>query len=433
MMVRVLDFPKDRIQVERILCRASEPDLETERTVRDIIGRVRRDGDKAVAAFMKRFDGVAKPDAKRFRVSPARLKAAWDSLDPALQKALKTAHDRIRAYHQKQMLKGFVFRDALGNRMEQRVAPLRRVGVYVPGGTAAYPSTVLMDVVPARVAGVPEIVMITPPLRPGLASLRASLGAAYLAGVTEVVGIGGAHGVAAMALGTETLRRVDKIVGPGNKYVAMAKRLLYGEIDIDMIAGPSEVLILADRTAPPHLVAADMLSQAEHDLDAQATVILIGQYDLAALQEALERQTAAAHRREFVEQSLRANGAIIRVRSVNAAVELANAKAPEHLEILTKGARALAKRLHNVGAIFVGPHTPEPMGDYVVGPNHTLPTGGTARFYSPLSVLSFLKTSHVVECSRRGFDALADAVVTIAEAEGLGAHAEAVVKRQKNS
>jgi histidinol dehydrogenase len=233
-----------------------------------------------------------------------------------------------------------------------------------------------------------------------------------------------------MALGTETLERVDKIVGPGNKYVAMAKRLLYGEIDIDMIAGPSEVLILADKSAPPHLVAADMLSQAEHDPDAQAIAILIGEYDVAALLEALKRQTQAAVRREFIERSLRANGAVIQVPDVDVAVELANAKAPEHLEILTRGARALAKRIRNVGAIFVGPYTPEPMGDYVAGPNHTLPTGGTARFYSPLSVQSFLKTSHVVECSRRGFEALADTVVTIAEAEGLGAHAEAVVKRQ---
>ena len=428
--MQILAYPKDRLKVERLLRRAAARDTATERVVRGIIERVRRGGDKAVAAFMKRFDGVEKPDPKRFRIPPARLKAAWDSLDPALRKALKTAHDRIRAYHRRQMIKGFVYRDALGNRMEQRVAPLRRVGVYVPGGTAAYPSTVLMDVVPARVAGVPQIVMITPPPRPGHEALEASLGAAYLAGVTEVVGIGGAHGIAAMALGTESLERVDKIVGPGNKYVAMAKRLLYGEIDIDMIAGPSEVLILADKSAPPHLVAADMLSQAEHDPDAQAIAILIGEYDVAALLEALRRQTQAAVRREFIERSLRANGAVIQVPDADTAVELANAKAPEHLEILTRGARALAKRIGNVGAIFVGPYTPEPMGDYVAGPNHTLPTGGTARFHSPLSVWSFLKSSHVVECSRRGFQALADTVVTIAEAEGLGAHAEAVVKRQ---
>ncbi|MBN1865809.1 histidinol dehydrogenase [Candidatus Sumerlaeota bacterium] len=426
--MKVFRYPQDKAKIDRFFSRSVRPDLETEAEVRRIVERVRRHGDRAVVEFAHRFDAV-RTTPRQFHVAPSRLKKAWQSLPANLQKALRTAHDRIRAYHKRQFLSGFTYVDALGNRMEQRVAPIRRVGVYAPGGIAAYPSTVLMDIVPARVAGVDQVVLITPP-RSDFGG-RAILGAAYLAGVDEVIAVGGAHGIAAAALGTESIERCDKIVGPGNKYVATAKRLLYGEIDIEMIAGPSEILVLADRTARPEIVAADLLSQAEHDPDAQAIAILIGEYDVAALRREIRRQTAATPRREIVAQSLRRNGAIVSVRNADDAVRLAEQKAPEHLVVVARGARSIAKRVRNAGAVFVGPWTPESMGDYVAGPNHTLPTGGTARFFSPLSVLSFLKTSHVVECSPRGFEKLADAVVTLAEAEGLTAHADAVRRRRR--
>lgn len=428
--MRVLQYPKDTKAVERLFRVDPSNDAGTEDAVRGIIDQVRRRGDRAVTALTKKFDGVSLKPSK-FEVSTDRLKEAWDSLPPALQKALKTAHDRIKAYHKHQMIKGFTYRDPLGNRMDQRVAPLRRAGVYVPGGTAAYPSTVLMDIVPARVAGVDEIVLLTPPGPLSGEGGRAVLGAAYLAGVDRVFAVGGTPGVAALGIGTETIPKVDIIVGPGNRYIATAKRLLYGEITIDMVAGPSEILILADKSARPSVIASDLLSQAEHDPDAQAIAILIGDYDIDALQAEVRRQTAASPRKEIVRKSLKSNGALIQVTTPDEAVELAERKAPEHLEIMAKGARAMARRIRNVGAIFLGSWTPEAMGDYVAGPNHTLPTGTTARFFSPLSVWSFLKTSHVVECSKKGFAALADDVVLLAETEGLFAHAEAVKQRME--
>lgn len=427
--MKLFEFPRDRAELESFFRRSASADAEAEAAVREIISRVRRDGDKAVMDYANRFDSAGYKRPADLIIPRERLKAAWESLPAVLRKSLKTAHARILAYHKHQALRGFSYTDPLGCRFEQRVHPLRRVGVYVPGGTAAYPSTVLMDVVPARVAGVEEIVMLTPPPRdkkPAGDPREAALGAAWLAGVHQVVGVGGAHGVAALALGTASLPRVDKIVGPGNKYVALAKRLLYGEIDIDMIAGPSEILILADKTARPDVVAADMLSQAEHDPDAQSIAVLIGDYDLQALLGELCARTAVSPRRGIIEKSLRASGAIIRVPGVAEAVEIANWKAPEHLEIITRNPRAVAKKVRNAGAIFLGPLTAEAIGDYAAGPNHTLPTSGTARFFSPLSVWSFYRTSHVVECSPRALEALAPCVLAIAEAEGLHAHAEAV-------
>ncbi|HBF35068.1 TPA: histidinol dehydrogenase, partial [Candidatus Sumerlaeota bacterium] len=269
--MKIFQYPQDQDAIAQFFRRNASADNQAETVVREIIANVRANGDKAVMAYANQFDNANYKRPADFVIPKERLKAAWDSLPAALQKSLKTAHARILAYHKHQTLKGFSYTDALGCRFDQRVHPLHRVGVYVPGGTAAYPSTVLMDVVPAKVAGVDEIIMLTPPPRdkkPSGDPREAALGAAWLAGVDQVIGVGGAHGVAALALGTKTLPRVDKIVGPGNKYVAMAKRLLYGEIDIDMIAGPSEILILADKTARPDVIAADMLSQAEHDPDA---------------------------------------------------------------------------------------------------------------------------------------------------------------------
>ena len=423
--MKVLDYPKDKILVERLFRRKGDADPETERQVRAIIERVRRQGDRAVAELTKRLDKVDVIPSQ-FHITTSRLKKAWNGLSPNLRQALELANDRIEAYHKRQMISGFTYRDSLGIRMDQRVQPLRRVGVYVPGGSASYPSTVLMDIVPAKLAGVDQVVLLTPPGLLDQAGGQAALGAAWLAGVDEALAVSGTAGLAALALGTESIDRVDKIVGPGNRYVAMAKRLLYGEIDIDMIAGPSEVLILADSTAAPKMIAADLLSQAEHDPDAQAIVILIGEYPVEKLQAEVLRQKVASPRREIIRKSLRSHGAILRVKKIEHAIDLANAKAPEHLEILTKDARKVADRVRNAGAIFLGPWTPEALGDYAAGPNHTLPTGGTARFFSPLSVWSFLKTSHVVECSQHGFKELADTVETLASTEGLFAHAESV-------
>ncbi len=433
--MKLYQLPKDQNKVEKFFSRNAVGDLQTETLVRGIIERVRRQGDPAVSAYTQKFDGVQLAPTD-FIIPRQTLKKAWLELDRPLQAALKKAHARIKEFHKRQMLSGYVWKDTLGNRMEQRVKALRRVGVYVPGGTAAYPSTVLMDIVPAKVAGVKEIVMITPPIRQGILQdgSRAALGAAWLAGVDEVVGIGGAQGIAAMALGTQSLRRVDKIVGPGNRFVAAAKKILYGEIDIDMVAGPSEVLILADKTAPPEFIAADMLAQAEHDVDAQSVVVLIGKYDRETLQKEIRKQTKSSLRKEIISKSLRRHGAIIEVRTRAEAVRLANLKAPEHLEIMTANPRALANKIDQVGAIFIGAITPEPMGDYILGPNHTLPTSGSARFYSPLSVLSFLKTSNVLECSAKGFASLAESVELLAQTEGLAAHAQAVrLRREKKS
>lgn len=427
--MKYFQYPKDRLKIEMFFRHSTSHDLETERQVREIIEQVRHGGDKAVAALTRKLDGIAL-SAKDFRIPAERLKEAWDSLPAQLRKSLKTAHDRIREYHKRQMISGFTYTDALGNRMDQRVAPLRRACVYVPGGRASYPSTVLMDIVPARVAGVEEIMLLTPPGRLDEAGGRAALGAAWLAGVDEVISVGGTPGVAAAALGTESIKQVDIIVGPGNKWIAMAKRLLFGEVTIDMLAGPSEVLIIADSSADPAVIAADMLAQAEHDPDAQAVAILAGEYDAERLKAEIARQTADAPRGEIIRKSLSGNGAIIRVPALQDAIPLAEMKAPEHLEIMAKNARGIAGKIRNVGAIFLGRWTPESIGDYAAGPNHTLPTGGTARFCSPLSVWSFLKTSHVVECSSRGFEALADTVEIIAESEGFDAHANAVRLRR---
>lgn len=423
--MKTFDYPRERENLARFFQKGERPDPSTDEAVRRIIEKVRRGGDRAVAALTRQLDGVALTPGK-FHISPKRLRKAWDGISPELRRALEIAHRRIREYHEKQIVEGFTYRDALGNRMDQRVAPIRRVCVYAPGGRAAYPSTALMDIVPARVAGVEQIVLLTPPGRLDDPDGQATLAAVHLAGVDEVVAVGGTPGVAALALGTETLERVDMVVGPGNRFIAAAKRLLYGQIDIDMVAGPSEILILADQSAPVATVAADLLSQAEHDPDAQAGVVLIGDFDLDALRKEIRAQTRRSPRAETIRQSLRKNGFVVRVAKAEDAIDLANMKAPEHLEIMAARARSMAAKVRNAGAIFLGRYTPESMGDYAAGPNHTLPTGGTARFFSPLSVWSFLKTSHVVECSRKGLEALAPTVEAIAEAEGLSAHAEAV-------
>lgn len=431
--MRVYEYPKDLARLDALFSASGESNPDVLERTAEILERVRRGGDKALCALTARFDHV-RMRVEDLRVPPERLAEAWRSLPAPLQRALRLARRRILTFHRRQLHRSWTLRDAAGLTLTQRWAPLRRVGVYVPGGSAAYPSTVLMNVIPAQVAGVPEIAAVTPPARAGVFN-TATLGALHLCGIREVYAVGGAQAVAALAYGTSTIARVHKVVGPGNAYVAAAKRLLYGTIDIDSIAGPSEVLILADETAPAGWIAADLLAQAEHSPDAQSLLALIGKAGSAervsVIQKEIARRVEASPRAEILRESLRARGAIIRVADRAAAVALANRKAAEHLEIVTRNPGALARRVHHAGSIFLGAHTPEALGDYVAGPNHVLPTGGTARFASALGVDDFLKVTQVLEASPKGLRALGQAAITIAEAEGLYAHAETIRERME--
>lgn len=428
--MKIWTWPKDKEAIGNYFAQAGQAAPGVDRAVDGILDAVRTGGDTAVAEFTRQFDKVeVKPG--QFEVPAERLKAAWDATPAPLKKALRTAKRRIEAFHKTQKLTGWTIKEKGFGRIDQRVLPLERVGVYAPGGKAAYPSTALMDIIPARVAGVKEIILVTPPGADGWPDPR-TLAAAHLAGATRVLRIGGAQAVAALAYGTETIPRVDKVVGPGNIYVATAKRKLYGRIDIESVAGPSEVLILADAQARLDFIAADMLAQAEHDPDASAGAVLIGggATRAKALAQEVQRQLERLPRREIAARSIENNGYIILARTAGQAVEIANLRAPEHLEIQAAGAWGMAEAVRNAGAIFVGPWTPEAMGDYVAGPNHTLPTAGTARFFSPLSVWAFYKTSHTIEATREGLAALAQDIITLAEAEGLSAHAETVRVRR---
>ena len=391
--------------------------------VEEILRKVRAEGDAAVRFYNKKFDGV---EIESYTMEPSLVASLAAQAPPELYETMERAAANIYAYHEKQKQRGYLEADDR-RIMGQLVRPLNRVAVYVPGGTAAYPSSVLMNVIPAKVAGVKEIVMVTPPKKEGL--LPAVAAAAQIAGITEILTVGGAQAIAACAYGTESIRRVDKIVGPGNIYVAMAKRAVYGTVDIDMVAGPSEVLIVADETANPIYLAADLLSQAEHDALASAVLLTTSPEIAQAVCIEVERQMAALSRQEIMEASVSSFGAILCVKSLEEAVELSNEIAPEHLELAVKEPFALLGRIQNAGSIFLGEYTPEPLGDYFAGPNHVLPTNGTARFASPLSVDSFVKKSSYL-CYRR--EALRDAaedVIRFARAEGLTAHANAVAVR----
>jgi histidinol dehydrogenase len=399
---------------------------DVEQAVRAIIAEVVRDGDRALVSLSRRFDRIDL-DAVGLRVTADEIENAAAASEPDAVAALTLARDRIEAYHRRQLPKDERFTDALGVELGHRWTAIAAVGLYVPGGTAAYPSSVLMNAVPARVAGVPRLVMVVP--APGGRLNPLVLTAARLAGVDEIYRIGGAQAVAALAYGTETIAPVAKIVGPGNAYVAAAKRLVFGRVGIDMIAGPSEVLILADKTANPDWLAADLLAQAEHDRSAQAILIT----DDAALAERVERavhdqlvhlpraETAAASWREF--------GAMILVRDLAEALPLVDAIAPEHLEIEAGEAEQLAKGVRNAGAIFIGAHTPEAIGDYVAGSNHVLPTARSARFSSGLGVLDFMKRTSIMKCGPEQLRALAPAAIALGRAEGLEAHARSVAIR----
>ena len=412
--------------LDKLLSRGESASAQVEATVRSILQDVHKRGDRALMALTKKLDKVTLPSHK-LGATEVEMAQALKSLSAPTRKALRAAAQRIRRFHRKQRQSSWTYRDDLGVTLGQKIAPLERVGVYVPGGTAAYPSSVLMNVVPAKVAGVKEVILVSPPSPEG--DNPALLAAAHIAGADAFFRVGGAQAVAALAYGTQTIPRVDKIVGPGNIYVATAKRLVFGRVDIDMIAGPSEILVIADHTAKPAYIAADMLSQAEHDtLAAPLCLTTSRQMGQAVIRE-LTQQLAQLPRRAIASAALRRFGAVIIARSRSEVVTLANAIAPEHLELAVKNPRAWIKDIHNTGAIFLGHLSTESFGDYMAGPNHVLPTGGTARFSSPLGVYDFLKRTSVIQASSQALSTLGPDVMRLAELEGLEAHARAVQYR----
>lgn len=399
-------------------------DLTAAQVVDKIVTAVRAGGDEAVAGFTKLIDG-ADFSGKSFEVSPAEFTAAREAVDDKVLASIRLAIDNVRRYHTEQLPKSWLTYRAHGAILGQNCLPLDRVGIYVPGGTAAYPSSVIMNAVPAVVAGVKEILMAVPPARDGSVNPYV-LTAAREAGVTRVFKAGGAQAVAALAFGTETVPKVDKITGPGNIFVTLAKKAVYGYCDIDMLAGPSEILIVADHTANARYIAADLLSQAEHDLLASSILITDSPALAGQVAAEVEAQLAVLPRQEIAAAALTGNGLIIVVRDMAEAIELANASAPEHLEILTADPFQQLPYVRHAGAVFLGPYSPEPLGDYLAGPNHVLPTGGTARFYSVLNVETFMKRTSIIAYTKAALSEVSADVIRLATAEGLEAHANAI-------
>ena len=410
---------------DQILNRDLRAEQDVEEVVDAIIADVRARGDAALRDYALRFDGAR---LEELEVSAQEMDQALADADPYFLDTLRMAAANIEAFHRRQLRDSFVMTEQDGVILGQKYTPVERAGVYVPGGTAAYPSTVLMDVIPARVAGVPEIVMTTPAGRDGRVD-PAILAAASVAGVTRIFKAGGAQAVAALAYGTESVPAVDKIVGPGNIYVATAKRKVYGKVGIDMIAGPSEILVLADGGCSPAWVAADLLSQAEHDRLASPVLVTDSPALAAAVQAEVERQLCGLPRADIARASVEANGKIILCRTLDEAVEVCNQIAPEHLELCVADPFGLLGRVQNAGSVFLGRNVPEALGDYFAGPNHTLPTSGTARFSSPLGVDDFVKRSSFIYYTRAALGRVKDQVAAFAEAEGLHAHARSLTIR----
>jgi histidinol dehydrogenase len=404
---------------------------EIHRAVDEILAAVRARGDAALLECTARFDGFRPAAPGGLAIPPGEFEAAERALAPEARAALAYAAERIERYHAAAAPKSWRMTDEHGSVLGQEIRPLDRVGIYIPGGRAAYPSTVLMTAIPARVAGVRDVVLVTPPGPDGRIA-PAVLAAARIAGVTEGWRVGGAQAVAALAYGTATIRRVDKIVGPGNIYVALAKARVFGVVGIDMLAGPSEVVVVADGAADPDWVAGDLLAQAEHDPMARAVLITDAPDLIPRVAAALERQLGALPRRAIAAAALEANGALIRAASLDDAVELANRLAPEHLELMVRVPAALLPRVRHAGAVFVGDHTPEVVGDYVAGPNHVLPTAGTARFASPLGTEDFVKRSSVIEYTRSGLAAALPHLRTLTRIEGLAGHGTAAELRLRD-
>lgn len=402
-------------------------DLTAAEIVDKIVGDVRRDGDEAVIKYTKLIDRT-EFTPEEFVVTESEYEAAYQEADPAVVESLRKAAENVRRYHQEQKPNSWMTYRDKGSILGQSVIPLDRVGIYVPGGTAAYPSSVIMNAMPAVVAGVKEIIMMVPPKNGKINPYV--LVAAKEAGVSKIFKIGGAQAIAAMAFGTETIPRVDKITGPGNIFVTLAKKAVYGHCDIDMLAGPSEILIVADKTADPAYTAADMLSQAEHDMLASSIVITDSPELAEKVAVEAEKQLKVLPREEITRASLDRNGMIIITEDIMQAVELANVSAPEHMEVLTEQPFQLLPYIRHAGAVFLGAYSPEPLGDYFAGPNHVLPTGGTARYYSVLNVETFMKRTSIISYTQEQLDAVSDDVIRLAEAEGLQAHANSVKLRK---
>ena len=416
--------------LSRILERGREGGADVlEDTVKDIIRDVRKNKDRALIKYTRRFDRV--DISGRIEVRKADLRGAAGDIPKNDLLLMKLAAKRIEAFHRRQCQSSWFVREKNGITLGQKITPLEKVGIYVPGGKASYPTSVLMNAIPARIAGVDEIVMATPPSKQDINPYV--LAAAYLGGVTRVYRIGGAQAIAALAFGTETVLAVDKIVGPGNIYVSAAKRLVFGKVDIDMVAGPSEILIINDGGGNPAFIASDLLSQAEHDEDARSALITTSLSMATAVKKEVEKRLKGLKRKTIAKTSIERNGLIIVAKTVAEAAKISNLIAPEHLELIVERPESLLGKIRNAGAIFLGPYTPEAAGDYLAGPNHTLPTAGTSRFFSPLGVHDFLKASSVIKFSKKALEKLGPAIERFAELEGLDAHAKSVkIRFEKN-
>ena len=429
--IRLLSASDDdfRSTLTSLLDRNQQARPEIENTVRQIINDVRTRGDQALLEYTGKFDQYTAGAVSEFEIEKARLKQSFDKLPKPQATALQQAAERVRFYHERQVQQSWSYTEDNGTVLGQKVTPLDRAGLYVPGGKAAYPSSVLMNAIPAKVAGVGELIMVVPAPKGEVNEMV--LAAAWLAGVDRVFTIGGAQAVAALAYGSETIPQVDKIVGPGNIYVATAKRMVYGQVDIDMIAGPSEIVVICDGETSPEWIAMDLFSQAEHDELAQSILISTDAVFLGQVRQAMESLIEDMPRKEIIRASLRDRGALISVDDLDAAADLCNQIAPEHLELSVADPVSLADKVRHAGAIFLGRHTAEALGDYCAGPNHVLPTSGTARFSSPLGVYDFQKRTSIIQCSEQGADELGRIASVLAEGEGLPAHQQSARYRVK--
>lgn len=414
-------------QLQQLLAWETVSDDQVYQTVKDIIQQVRESGDSAVLELTRRFDRLDVDNMQDIIFGPERLHQAFNGIAPARKDALQKAASRIHAYAQQQKMQSWQYTEEDGTILGQQVTPLDRVGLYVPGGIAAYPSSVLMNAIPAKVAEVPELIMVVP--TPDGEINELVFAAAHVAGIDRVITIGGAQAVAALAYGTESIPAVDKIVGPGNSYVATAKRMVFGTVGIDMIAGPSEILIICDGKTDPDWIAMDLFSQAEHGADSQSILISDDPDFLQQVLESMDRLMAQMPRADIIKASLQDRGAVILVANMNEAADIANLIATEHLELSVENPEAMAEKIRHAGAIFLGRHTPEALGDYCAGPNHVLPTSRTARFSSPLGVYDFQKRSSIINCSPEGAATLGKIASELAEGEGLPAHARSAKYR----
>lgn len=429
MKLRRFKFDKDTKKLLDTIKRDTGTFVSEENTVKEILSDIQKNGDKALFSYTERFDGF-KADSHNILVTKEEIESAKDSISKDLYETLLASAENIKSYQTLLKRESFLNEDKPGIILGQKITPLNRVGVYVPGGKAALSSTLLMTVVPAKVAGVKEVIVVTPPGADGQIN-EVILAAAHVAGVDKIYKCGGAQAIGALAYGTETIPKVDKILGPGNIYVTIAKKLVYGEVGIDSIAGPSEITVLADEEANPRFIAADLLSQAEHDEMAQSILVTTSHELCDEVESEISNFLKTLPRREIMEKSLMCHGLFVICESDNSAVLAVNTIAPEHLEVQTKDPMSYLDRINNAGAIFLGEYTSEPLGDYFAGPDHVLPTNGTARFFSPLSIEDFIKRSSVISYNKQAFMNAADHVIRFANSEGLSAHANSIIVRKE--